>query len=283
MNDYIAYSNAFNRNCLKHYGVKGMHWGVRRYQDSSGRLTAAGREHYGVKERKHQNESGETKDGCALCVAGMYLAITAAYAAVTGAMVGTGMAIEKAKDHARDKKLYKEENNPNKITPKNLKKVNPNWGKPEYSNNCVKCSATTELIARGMTDITAGSSNGGFTRGTHEKWFIGAKGKKLSMVNETVLSKEFSKMPAGASGSFGFSYAGMGGHSIHWTKLKDGTIRFEDGQVGKSYSLKEFLDTYKPASDQGKFPAELTRLDNCKPNMKALEQAEVFKKVDKKR
>lgn len=45
-----------------HYGVKGMKWGVRRYQDKNGRLTAAGKKH--VKELRG-NDSGlmQTPDG----------------------------------------------------------------------------------------------------------------------------------------------------------------------------------------------------------------------------
>lgn len=34
-----------NNNELQHYGVKGMHWGVRRYQNYDGTVTAAGKKH----------------------------------------------------------------------------------------------------------------------------------------------------------------------------------------------------------------------------------------------
>jgi hypothetical protein len=33
-------------NSLCHFGVKGMHWGVRRYQNEDGSLTAEGRKKY---------------------------------------------------------------------------------------------------------------------------------------------------------------------------------------------------------------------------------------------
>ena len=32
---------------LKHYGILGMRWGIRRFQDKSGRLTRAGQKRYG--------------------------------------------------------------------------------------------------------------------------------------------------------------------------------------------------------------------------------------------
>lgn len=33
---------------LKHYGIKGMHWGIRRYQNEDGSLTAEGKKHYRI-------------------------------------------------------------------------------------------------------------------------------------------------------------------------------------------------------------------------------------------
>lgn len=43
------------RDYIRHYGVKGMHWGVRRYQNPDGTLTDAGRLKYKVKKRQSQN------------------------------------------------------------------------------------------------------------------------------------------------------------------------------------------------------------------------------------
>lgn len=46
---YIAHSSDGDQ--LVHSGIKGMHWGERRWQDYAGRLTEAGRIHYGIGKR----------------------------------------------------------------------------------------------------------------------------------------------------------------------------------------------------------------------------------------
>ena len=48
-----------NRNELRHFGIKGMKWGVRRYQNSDGTLTSAGRKRYGGATRKSGRYQGK--------------------------------------------------------------------------------------------------------------------------------------------------------------------------------------------------------------------------------
>ena len=43
----------FYQNYLLHYGVLGMKWGVRRYQNEDGTLTEAGKDHYVSRAQKH--------------------------------------------------------------------------------------------------------------------------------------------------------------------------------------------------------------------------------------
>ena len=50
MNNYIYTPYVSPASELYHHGIKGQKWGVRRYQNEDGSLTAAGRQRYGVGE-----------------------------------------------------------------------------------------------------------------------------------------------------------------------------------------------------------------------------------------
>ena len=46
---------------LCHHGIKGMHWGVRRFQNKSGKLTSAGLKRYGGTDSKEKTEPSQKR------------------------------------------------------------------------------------------------------------------------------------------------------------------------------------------------------------------------------
>lgn len=52
-------SNFNEHNYLCHYGIKGMKWGIRRYQNPDGSLTSAGKAKYGTKSNLKKHIKGE--------------------------------------------------------------------------------------------------------------------------------------------------------------------------------------------------------------------------------
>ena len=46
---------------LAHFGIKGMHWGVRRFQQADGTLTSAGKKRYSTDRKTKLTESVESK------------------------------------------------------------------------------------------------------------------------------------------------------------------------------------------------------------------------------
>jgi len=54
-NDYRAYIE-YDYNSIYHHGVKGMKWGIRRYQNPDGTLTPEGRKRYGKLEAYYRKQ-----------------------------------------------------------------------------------------------------------------------------------------------------------------------------------------------------------------------------------
>lgn len=61
--DETKHSDNSSEDILEHHGILGMKWGIRRYQNSDGSLTAAGRKRYGVDENDGQRSSSGPSSG----------------------------------------------------------------------------------------------------------------------------------------------------------------------------------------------------------------------------
>ena len=196
---------------LYHYGVKGMKWGVRRYQDEKGRLTSAGRKRYSTndgrdkplednddsdrKRNKNQNDKrGLTvkqkkaiKIGAA--VAGTFLVAYGGYK-LSQMYRGVGSKIDPTTGFRLIDKPESDDKLLQRINPGRIKFLNSFYKNKEIINgssqNCMLCTTTYELRKRGF-DVHAGySTTGYFPDGLFPKLFSDYKGTTKIMPAETI-------------------------------------------------------------------------------------------------
>lgn len=152
------------------------------------------------------------------------------------------------------------------------RRINPNYGEKGTNNNCVRCSTAMSLAKMGYSTpqgLTAGRSMCGADANGFSYWFNGAKTKTG---NYDDIFDELNKQPKGSFGAVGISRYDangnrIGGHSMTYSILSDGSVRVEDSQCNKTFdSLKAAMENCS-ASNSG---LTFTRLDNTTPNLKAL-------------
>ena len=133
----ILVTNYSNEDYIEHHGVKGMHWGVRRYQDKNGRLTKEGINHYGNKNIRKAKTANLDKWGKSPETNTLYIAGYSGSGKST-----TALSLKKKGDTVLHLDGYSEPGSPNSITDKNfnkyLDKHCPQWKLMKESSKSTK-------------------------------------------------------------------------------------------------------------------------------------------------
>ena len=83
-------------NELQHFGIKGMKWGVRRYQNKDGSLTPAGKKRYDESDEEREKKEKSKKTKAKVATAAVATAAVATAAAMNKDNIKKGMDYVKA-------------------------------------------------------------------------------------------------------------------------------------------------------------------------------------------
>ncbi len=114
-----------------------------------------------------------------------------------------------------------------------------------YATNCPSCTLVTELKKRGIDCETAPMAAGGKSIPEIFSIYRGEKTYRYDKDNIADVFRENAGKP-GSHGAIQGVYENGGGHIFNYTVMKDGSIQFEDAQVGFVYhSVEEMQKNYK--------------------------------------
>lgn len=271
---------------LCHYGIKGMKWGVRRYQNSDGSLTAKG------KERYHDTKSGMSKYACMLPT-DPTLDIPSSYKQDTFKEVlrSTNANGEHSWVSPLDDSIRFERFNtdylldPDSVFDQHMVKINNKHGEETgTTDNCSKVSATMCLAKLGY-DYDAGRSNSGI--GTaFEYWFDGAQRTVCDNLSEAI-DQKFSKTGNNSFGTVDMRNKNGGGHVFNWERNSKGEFALYEGQASKGEkftgsTVKECFDKY--VSKRPWFSTDSTvriyDMTNASPNFDHMTEDSVVRITD---
>ena len=160
---------------LKHHGIKGMKWGVRRYQNEDGTLTPAGLKRQAkfdkeFKTAKKLDPTATDEEATDLANRRLrlkkYLKIGLGVTAGVLVVYGGYKLYQTYKWNSSEKdpltglpKMNQQEDIFESMAKTNNHKAYNPFGSEEYKNNCVLCSTTMEARARGL-NVEAGRAMG---------------------------------------------------------------------------------------------------------------------------
>lgn len=306
MEYYVTRATTESTDSLAHYGILGMKWGVRRYQNADGTWTEAGKKRYGS-----QTLSSKTKDKMLIPV-GLAIYAGAALTLTTAGVIAdvSAKAGSRVREKAAKKRIESDEIDPKTGLPKSpkqytaeedMKLVNPSRGSGEadIQNNCGYCTLAYDMRRRGY-DVTAKKdANGTDPFKLYKNFYKDAKPPKRVIPKEyegmlkkyenapsymittdrdyskyqkaliNNLQSELLKQGDGARGYLGVRWSGTNSsHSIAY-EVRNGKVDVMDTQSGKKKPLKSYQNIIMSAM--------YTRLDNAAPNYEKIRKEGIHK------
>lgn len=289
MGNYILYNgNLYSVGDLYHHGIKGQKWGVRRYQNTDGTLTSAGRSRlnktrYGKNDKNpDRDHSKSDKSPLALFMTNVALDIammnpigltrdTARFAEYGASYVKTKLFDKDRSGCKKDEKTGFLIKNKEMTQEQDAARVNPlvhNFDS-NTKNNCMLCTAAYDLRRRGY-EVRAKKASYGYLTEEVKAWYPRAIVKKLTCkTNKEMresLKNDLIKQGNGARGNLMITWAAMrGGHSVAY-EINNGNLKIVDAQINKIYNNPDsFLRKCSSV-------VEYARLDNINFNSRTIKE-----------
>lgn len=281
---------------IYHHGILGMHWGIRRFQNSDGSLTAAGRDRYGVEgERKEGSDEESGKKGLtdkqkkyikagAIILGSAAVVGVSLYAAKKSGLLDKGytalsnyakpqnLAGDASKTFGKFKSLSKPE-----TISEALKNTNTLNG-ADAQNTCVPSAIAGFLRTSFGADVKVKSTGGQMqnTAGVIEECFKGAKvlegsatkfGRSRNDAVEMIINRFGNNCEGVCSVDLKTVGGATQGHAFSF-KVVDGKCQFFDFRHGRDDNI---VSKYFNSIDTNG-QLVLARLDEAEPIWDALEK-----------
>lgn len=272
--------NEFQNRCLKHHGILGQKWGVRRFQNPDGSLTAAGIERYRKGTKNRMNEThGVVQEALAVASLAYTVAVLVTNTVKTHKWrKQISQMVEDAQEKDSNAKKYEHEREGETIDPESglysknkkmtinedMERINPNFrsGNDCFKVNCTACTVAMELRQRGF-DVYAGTDGktmamtGGTSAKERKVWYKDeeeymerTRKGVIKMGKNSAPEKKLQAVEAhlgktpNTHGELLVDWRGGSGHSMYYKTDKKGKLTVFDTQANIAYtgdSLKKLL------------------------------------------
>lgn len=266
---------------LEHYGVKGMKWGVRRYQPYPTGYRGGGKFlpdtavplKYKSPTADFLKRAGKQTAGYLARVGLMEIAPPTALPLLVYDLYQSSKVYDPVNYKKFDGPVESLKSLKKKTVKMSAKEdmaiVNPKPKSRGRIMNCTLCTAAMEMRRRGY-DVAARRSNKGNSADIWTQWYKGVKLQQTNLPrvkgenreqwvqkNYKNLCDTLEKYPNGARGYLGIRWRGMtSGHAIYW-EISNKSVNFYDAQSNKLNDPRIFS-----LCDQ---KYRYARLDNCTP------------------